>query len=299
MDWVLKFGEVMPENITLYAYLDIRNPMVAWEVAIGRIKSSCDNNQNGFGVSLRQYGLFKKYAEHGIADKFINELKLEHIRQLYFSCQVSRLKGIYFFETEQAAKIAVNRWNMSIKEKYITPVNFSANFLTKVDSEWITSYLNNTSANADWMHSYWRGDTCGKAPLVEVLGSGIGVIQDNELIKEAYRKLMDLWPASTPLLASAMCAFRIMKAEEIAQIKPAIITDGNYIKGNFFINKKDFDTREQDITDAVEICKQKGEYPPVIMPAKVEDLFVLPDLREYGFVLENKQCRDDFSKLVW
>ena len=31
-----------PKNITLWAFLNIENPIVAWEVAIGRIRSSCD-----------------------------------------------------------------------------------------------------------------------------------------------------------------------------------------------------------------------------------------------------------------
>ena len=31
------------KNITLYAFLNIDNPMVAWEVAIGRVKSINDH----------------------------------------------------------------------------------------------------------------------------------------------------------------------------------------------------------------------------------------------------------------
>jgi hypothetical protein len=37
------------ENLELWAYLNIDNPVVAWEIAIGRIRSACDINK--FAVS--------------------------------------------------------------------------------------------------------------------------------------------------------------------------------------------------------------------------------------------------------
>jgi hypothetical protein len=83
-------------KIRLYAYLNIANPMVAWEVAIGRIKSSCDISKNAFGTSIWAYSLLRKLAINGMDRRFHNELKLEAIRQKMNNHLVSRLTGVYF-----------------------------------------------------------------------------------------------------------------------------------------------------------------------------------------------------------
>ena len=147
----------MENNIKLYAYLNIEHPMVAWEVAIGRIKSICGRNEEKFGISLWQYSLFKKYVQQGDYIKLKNELKLERTRQKLFNNKVSRLEGLYFFESERMAHIALDRWGIPNKKKYISEIDFTPNAITKVDSEWITSYL--LEDDETWMKHYWTGET--------------------------------------------------------------------------------------------------------------------------------------------
>lgn len=273
----------MSENITLFAYLNIEHPMVAWEVAIGRIKSSCDKSPDNFGISLWQYSLLSNYCKSGLGHRFINELKLEETRQRDFPNQVSRLKGAYFFETIEDAQIAVERWGIPQRKKYISAVNFSANAITRLDSEWITSYL--CSEETDWMQEYWKGITLGVRPLTEVLASGIGIVQNMELRTQAYKIIMERWPTSTPLLAFACCAFKYKKMEEIGLVKPAILAEEGSVIGTYFINMNDLDHREAEVAEVVAVCKQNQELPPFIIPDDGKSFFLIPDLREFRFKL--------------
>jgi hypothetical protein len=70
----------MPTNLILFAYLNIENPMVAWEVGIGRIRSSSDRPRDGFGVSVWAYSLLRRYAANGLDQRFRNEILLEAVR---------------------------------------------------------------------------------------------------------------------------------------------------------------------------------------------------------------------------
>ena len=285
----------MPQNIELFAYLNIEHPMVAWEVAIGRMKSSCDNIKDNFGISLWQYNLLKKYSNTGEYKKIINELKLERMRQRKYSNHVSRLRGLYFFESEEDAKSALDRWNMPQRKKYISAVNFSANSVTKVDSEWITWNL--LSENTDWMERYWSGEIYGEKPLYEYLASGFGVIQNKDLRTQAYKRIMDAWPTSTPLLASACCAFKHKRMEEIALLTPALTRENDRLLGSYFINMEDLNNREQEVATAVGICNECNETPPMILPENPNDFFSLPDFRSDCFEFKDTEAQALYEQI--
>jgi hypothetical protein len=272
---------------TLYAYLNIDNPIVAWEVAIGRIRSACDLglDQHNFGISLWQYNLLKKYTEQGLSNRFANELKLELIRKQRFEGCVSRLRGVYFFDSEEDAHAAVERWGIPNKRKFIAPVTFSEKNATRVDSEWITSFLG--SEETDWMEKYWSGETLGSRPLTEVLASGIGFVQNLPLRREAYQRVIDRFPESTPLLAIACCGFHYSSIDSIAQIVPAAIREDDRVKVDFYIYMADLDTRQRELMDAIEACSKSGELPPAIRPADPDAFFRLPDLTKGGFSFVN------------
>lgn len=285
----------MEQNIKLYAYLNIEHPMVAWEVAIGRIKSICDRNEEKFGISLWQYSLFKKYVQKGEYKKLANELKLERIRQKLFNQKVSRLEGLYFFESEEIAHIALDRWNIPHKKQYISEIYFSPNSITRVDSEWITSYL--LSDDEEWMKSYWAGKTLGESPLTEVLASGIGVIQNMELRKQAYQNILNIWPDSTPLLASACCAFWNQKMDNIACVKPAFIRKNDKLVGQYYIDINDLNNNEKEVVKAVQKCKDDKVLPPIIMPSKPGIFFNIPNLKSEKFEFNHAEILSIYQEV--
>lgn len=279
------------ENVTLYAYLNINNPMVAWEVAIGRVRSACDFglDQKDFGISLWQFNLFKKSTE-GDYTRLVNELKLEKVRQQVAPHAVSRLRGMYFFETEEDAHIAVDRWKIPQNKKFIAPVNFSATALTKLDSEWITSYLR--SDRTDWMHQYWRGETLGVRPLNEILASGIGIVRSSSLRESAYEKIIQFTPYSSPIASLAACAFNFAKIESAAQLFPGILRTPDGIKLSMYMHMKDFDEKEKAIAEVYKKCVNEGKAPPIILPPEEGVFAHVPDLRKLEFILNIKEIGD-------
>ncbi len=284
-----------PQNIKLFAYLDIDNPIVAWEVAIGRIRSACDNTKDNFGISLWSYGLLRSYAKEGEDIRFTNELRLEEVRQKQFPRMVSRLKGVYFFESLDDAFAATERWGLKSKQKYITEVYFSSNDITRVDSEWVTSYLR--SQESEWMSCYWRGDVLGEKPLVEVLASGIGVVHDQAIKVKAYKKIMDIWPYSTVLLAASCVGFSWLGLETIGQMTPALVARDERIVGEHYINVVELKKNEAEIVRLLDEAKKRCELPPIIRPPEQEAVFRVPDMRDLDFILRAKGAESIFKRL--
>ncbi len=284
-------------KVTFFAYFDISNPAVAWEVAIGRIKSICDITENGFGVSLWKYNIIAEYSKSGLNNKFVNELKLEQIRQSKFQDKVSRLQGVYFFRTEDDAHNAINRWGLQRRKSLIvSEVDFYPRNLTELDSEWITSCLL-TSNGTEWMSRYWSGETYGVKPLTEILASGIGFIKNKDLRSAAYKRIFDLWPESTALLASSACAFSVCGIEEVCMVIPALLLEKEQLKGGYFIRMKEFDELQPDIVEAVKYCKKTGQFPVVVCPKDSNVIFRLPDMSKYSFEFHINKSKRLFTSV--
>lgn len=275
-----------------YAYLDITNPLVAWEVAIGRIKSSLESKEKGFSISLWQYKYLLGYAKKGKNIKFINELKLENIRKTLFPHQVSRLQGVFLFESESDALRAAHLWGWDVE--YISKVYFDSNNISKVDSDWITNYLNSSGDN-EWMSNYWGGLPYNDEPLYELIVDGIGFVLNEELREKAYMNILNTWPTSTALLTSACCAFAEMSMNNVAISRPSLLIQGNKVKGQFAIDMSDFNERELDIVDAVRKSGAKNKLPPIIMPDDKSVIFTVPDLRPWFFEIELEEFSDLFK----
>ncbi len=279
----------------LYAYLNINNPMVAWEVAIGRVRSACDFGleNGGFGMSLWYYSLLKECTHKKRGERFAKEMLLENERSNNFPSKVSRLRGMYFFKSENDAKAALDRWGVSRNGRYISKINFSATALTEVDSEWITSCLKSEDTN--WMNKYWNGDTYGIKPLTEIIASGIGTVQ-NEIIRQAaYWRVVERFPDVTPLLAMAACGFARREIESIAQIVPALTDSNGKRLVAFHIYLEDLKSREQDIIDAVEECKERNEVPMIVSPKDQGVFFKIPDLRDEEFPFREEKIQETIN----
>ncbi len=286
----------MASEEKLFAYLNIDHTMVAWEVAIGRLQSVSEIEGERFGVSLWAYSLLQSYVNGRQPARFANECRLESVRRRHYPNCVSRLNGLYFFRSEDNASAALNRWGMPQHKRYISAVQFQATALTEVDSEWITLNLGSNTQPA-WMHSYWSGATAATQPLTELLVLGYGIVLNKELRIEAYKRIYDLWPTSTPLLAAACCAFDRCHLNNVAVVKPGLLTSGNSIQGNFYIYMKEFDEQQDRIVAAVEDCKRTGECPPVVMPEDHSKIFTLPELRPYSFELFDFDSRAAFGSI--
>lgn len=267
----------------LYAYLNINNPMVAWEVAIGRVTSIC-NDGGQFGVSLWHYNTLRRFLSGDRIVESRNEFELELIRMKHFPDKVSRLKGVYFFESKEMAECALDRWNLSAYKKFITEVEFYGDNATIVDSEWITSYLSEEKPfDHDWMHKYWSGEPMGVRPLSEVLASGFGLVHDKTIRSEAIRRVYNLWPTSSILLNASIAGFAMCQFNEISRVMPSIILDNGKIHGTFYIDMNTFNQHQKEVAKATQEMFAQGCNLINIKHDNDEVLCSIPDLRNEFF----------------
>lgn len=284
------------EQRKLYAYLNINNPIVAWEVAIGRIESICHDSE--FGVSIWFYNLVRGYLAGNKQEKLQNELALEKVRLDNYTEQVSRLTGIYLFKTREIAEIAIDRWRLDSNFKnYIAEIDFHGVNFTEVDSEWITDYLGTPfKANADWMHNYWKGETRGENPLTEVLASGIGFVKDKNIRSMAISKLYDMWATSSLMFNAAIAGFATGEMNQVCRVKPAIIReDDGSLSGSIFIDMNDFNEKQKEIVSALKKMYDDGYEPPIVIPSNPDAACALPDLKSMFFNTNEEITKNLFN----
>jgi len=284
------------QDITLYAYLDIDNPMVAWEVAVGRMISADVHRVKNLSVSSWQYNHLCRCLKYGLSLDFINEMRLELTREAHFRENVSRLQGLYFFETPEAAKLALKYWRIPLKESHISPIRFFPKRMTKVDSEWITANIDKEE-DPSWMSSYWNGEIKGRSPLYEILATGFGEVLNYDLRVQAYRSILEIWPYSTPLLAMACCAFQVKGMNDIAAVMPGLYAEGKNVCGDYVIDISDLDNQKKEIIEAVNICRENGTYPQTTKPKDTGAFFILPDLASLGFSFESPKATDMLKQI--
>lgn len=212
------------KKLKLWCYLNIENPLVAWEVAIGRIASlealpSLQGQERRWFLTQWQYSRLKNAFCNEPTNKIplINEFRIESVRRRFYNHKVSRLRGSFFFKSEGDAKNIV---------KYYGWTGFNPNYLSEVevyykndediayyDSTWFTMkasdimsvedikcYLSNTT--------YWGKDT---NPATEVLVYGLGFVINEDLIQKAYNNVKATNPDSLCFVDSARFMLKACK----------------------------------------------------------------------------------------
>lgn len=212
------------KKLKLWCYLNIENPLVAWEVAIGRIASlealpSLQGQERRWFLTQWQYSRLKNAFCNEPTNKIplINEFRIESVRHRFYNHKVSRLRGSFFFKSEGDAKNIV---------KYYGWTGFNPNYLSEVevyykndediayyDSTWFTMkasdimsvedikcYLSNTT--------YWGKDT---NPATEVLVYGLGFVINEDLIQKAYNNVKATNPDSLCFVDSARFMLKACK----------------------------------------------------------------------------------------
>ena len=265
-----------------YAYVNILDPLVAWEAAIGRY-CSADNleSEQVFSLSLRQFSLFRRYAALGDSTRQIrNELLLEGIRAQRHADVPSRLRGVFLFENLGDAEAAAQRWDgRHFNASFLSEIEMTPDRSAGLDSEWITFNLA-TDNDPSWMDRYWRGEVCGVRPLTEVISSGVGAILNKDLRERAYRQIMELYPKAVPLLSVACVGFRL-GFSRVAQIVPYLLRDGSKVRAVHLLNMNDLNN-ESPLLAA--LPQYKDPWPPLAGPW--DGIIQVPDLTSSWFELE-------------
>lgn len=265
----------MPEK--LFAYLNIDDPLVAWEVAIGRLRSVGDPGPDNHANFISLF-LSSKLRESFALSRprwLKRELVLEKSRIERHPHAVSRLRGVYMFTSMEDALRALSEWRIpGWRKDYISEVRFSAEQLTVADTEWITEDL--FSSDIAWMDSYWSGAAKRKNPLFEALGIGIGQIQNHALRERAYQTAIQNWPGSRNLLQRAMYGFCEAQMEAIAQVRAFMTARKDRLILDHCIYMEDFTQENARLREVLMSAQQRGDFPTAPPP---ENQY-LPDLAE-------------------
>ena len=193
-----------------YVFLDIDDFAVAWEVYCGRLISVEESSVDGrIPMSSWMTSRVKKDRNW-----LHNEMIMENIRRTYYPSQISRLRGMYFFEDKETAIRASLEWNDGrFKPDRLAEVEFlSGSTITKVDHNWIFDNMNNVinpsnQSDMEWIHKYWQGKTVGREPLWELLVMGKAMILGTELRTKAYETIAQRQPKALGLLEISRIAW--------------------------------------------------------------------------------------------
>lgn len=183
--------------------------------------------------------------------------------------------AVYMFTSLEDALRALAEWRIpGWKQDYISEIRFSAEQLTIVDTEWITEDL--FSSDTAWMDSYWSGTSKRKKPLLEVLGIGIGQIQNLALRERAYQMAAQNWPGSINVLQRAMYGFCEAQMETVAQVRAFIAAVEDKLILDHAIYMDDFRHPHDRLQEVLSAAAARGDFPATPPPA---DQYV-PDLKE-------------------
>ena len=188
-----------------YVFLNTDDFCVAWEAYCGRLISVEESSSQGrTPMSSWMASLIKKNDVIWLH----NEMIMETIRQAHFPSQISRLRGMYFFEDKETAIRASEEWHDGrFNLNNLAEVEFSPDStITKVDHNWIYDNMRNAidptnESDTEWIYKYWRGETTERSPLWELLVKGKAQsVVGTGLRNRAYEAIRNKQPRTLGLL---------------------------------------------------------------------------------------------------
>jgi len=272
-----------------YVCLQMKNPVVAWNVARGIIDSPYIVQKN-FDYSILSFFLFSRYYKNDKA-QFDLEMELEKVRFQKYPHKVSRLSGLFFFESMDEAETAyllIPHFKHSRPTKVNIPL--TAHY-DKYDMNWITFY--NDNYPRDWMDKYWQGKICTECPIGtepnwECLTYESLIIADKQLQEECVNEIQQRDDRTTMLLQLAIMGayygyltgaafFKYLPVGHHMHIEPMIYVPVEELVEIYEKTKKDFPE------NAEAIARQSLKQPGIA--------FATPDFSQFSWCLSFKKPR--------
>jgi|SRR5579883_3014365 len=261
-----------------YVFLDIDNLAVAWETYCGRLVSVEESSSNG------RIPMSSWFASRIQQDRtwLRNEAIMEMTRRINYPSQISRLRGMYFFEDKRTAIRASLEWNgRRFKLDRLAKVKFSSDSkITKVDHNWILDNMENHidhNNQPEWIHQYWQGKTTGRKPFWELIVKGKAVILETELQKKAYETIRQKQPSTLRLLEISRIAWDM--GYHFGHIAAWLVKEPS---NSFFEIKYTFDANDANDDEFINKFHQY-QGPKNIQDLNASEDIFKPDLRNEFF----------------
>jgi hypothetical protein len=139
------------------------------------------NSESGF-VSFKVAGMIQ-YQNN---PRIFNETVIEQIRARYFQNPLSRMRGVYFFQSREEAKARIDDRNWPTYFQNQNLVELELHYKTPptiVDANCITFAELDRSfrikqSDTSWINRYWSGEKYNDEPVRELIAKGIALVVD-------------------------------------------------------------------------------------------------------------------------
>lgn len=236
-------------NFEGFMYLDVDNPLIAWNVYRGVLISQRLVQQSMTDVFVPALSMTaaKMFMERNWP-RLDFEHELEIIRARDFPSEVSRLRCLFVFDEPESALAAATdeSWGGHINEEYLTDVGISAApNCTRVDANWISWMLQvRQNDECDWkigVRPYWMGQVCPhfSQPIWEVLLDGSVTIWGTGLRQRAYEVTKQRSPSALSLLELSRLAAGL--GSDLGHVSALVTTEKEKLLLSFHIDMRDAD----------------------------------------------------------
>jgi hypothetical protein len=263
----------LEEGHIAFAYLNVTNPLVAWQVYRGTLVSSAAIHESALSFWMTRY-LHAVRRGPDRAQRYRAELGVDELRRQEYPRAVSRLRGFFAFPDKPSAERAARKWQGPFQADFLAEICIlNGARVSRYDAEWITHKLD--SPDRSWVAAYFGGEAYGDTPIWELLVEGKALVFGTELRKIAYETVRRVWPDSLAMLELARLGVEL--GSDIGLITPFLQTGEKGPEVTYIMNFKD--AKDEDF------LRRVGEFKG---PKNVADLnansdLIPPDLRGQFF----------------
>lgn len=282
----------MPEEFEGFAYVNIDNPMTAWNVVRSSFYSPSllPRSEQPGALSFSMADLLRD----GNAARAAAEFRLEYVRRRHFPDAVSRVTGMFLFDDiDSAAQVWSGAWSGHFTQEYLTDVGVSADRFSRHDATWITMMRNNENILLNgWeamAEGYWSSEPASNQPIWERVIEGSITIWGLDLKTRALEKVRKSWPQSLPLLAISANSAAMGSFD--GAVVPYAVRKDKILEIAYFLRM--VDAKDPEFCDRLRhFLRTGGERVFRLGPAG--DTLVLPDFSLCSF---ERQIED--ISLIW
>jgi len=278
-----------------WVYLNLSLRYVRWNTAVGIIYPASYSSEDG----ALHFSMFASQRLRRGIDYFHFETALEEERVRRYPHRISRLHGLFVFETQEEAKKAELAWGNSGN-------HFQPDCLTdaaceighnksKHDSNWITYYFQKGSPEhpPNWKELYWEGMPYPhQDPVWEIIVDKPLVLWNTALRQSVSDRLHEELDCSF-LLRLGMIASDLGYELGLTSITLLKVNDCLQVRHMVRFDEK------LAIEVIEELKRTKPEYMCYLRPKDKDTLFIVPDLSSSDFCITHRcspiECPRDLN----
>ncbi len=274
-----------------FLYLNPNNSVTQWNIARGAFNSASIYHSHPDHSSLLSVSMVDMLANN--RNRLYAEIQIENIRKLYYPNCVSRLNGLFIFDTPEDALNVMNEesWGATqLCEDDLTDVGAAIRRSSRHDSNWIPLIFNeNFKLSENWQtytHQYWKGNSVlNKQPIWELIIDGTITVWGTELRQTVLKNMQevnyDVFKGSLDLLAYSINATRVGSND--GELVAFLLNTGESTSIQYFMNFADKDNPEF----LQRMLAYFTENPHLFCRLGKDENWIKPDMRKFEIILSD------------